>query len=154
MISLTESEYQKRLRGQKKAPKTAKVKEESSMAIAKTKKGIVELTLPWPPSVNLAYRTWNNKLVKTKVASAYFNQESLLIRSKGIQSFGESRIKVEVKCYPPDKKRRDLDNLGKVLIDTLENSGLFKNDSQIDDLHFIRECVKSPGFVVVRIEEV
>jgi len=30
-------------------------------------------------------------------------------------------------------------------MDTIENSGLFKNDSQIDDLRFKRMFVKPPG---------
>jgi Holliday junction resolvase RusA-like endonuclease len=43
----------------------------------------------------------------------------------------------------------------KVLLDALMHSGLFTDDSQIDDLHIVRKQVrKNDGTVVVKITEI
>ncbi len=40
--------------------------------------------------------------------------------------------------YPPDRRARDLDNLGKALLDALTKAGVYGDDSQIDHLTFAR----------------
>jgi len=115
----------------------------------------VELRLPWPPSVNNAYRSLGvGRVVKTKIAREYFSGVAKEIAAKRIPSFGKSRLKILIRCHPPDNRRRDLGNLDKVLMDTLENSGLFKDDSQIDNLHYVRRPASPPGFVEITIEEI
>jgi len=119
------------------------------------KRAPVELRLPWPPSVNNAYRSLGmGRVVKTKIAREYFSDIAALIRAKRIPSFGKSRLKILIRCYPPDNRRRDLGNLDKVLMDTLEHSGLFKDDSQIDNLHHVRRSASPPGFIEITIEEI
>ena len=118
-------------------------------------KRIETFELPWPPTVNKAYsRNPKGGVYKTKEAKLYFNDTSLLIRVKKIQGFGKKRLKLVIKCYPPDHAKRDLDNLGKVLLDTMENAELFKDDEQIDDLRFIRKEVLYPGHVEINMEEI
>ncbi len=117
------------------------------------KRARVELILPWPPSVNNAYRSLGmGRTVKTRVVREYFSGVAVLIQRKQVKSFGKSRLKISVDCHPPDNRRRDLDNIGKVLLDTLEYSGLFDDDSQVDDLRYVRRSVSPPGFVEVVIE--
>lgn len=48
------------------------------------------------------------------------------------------RIKVSMCAFPPDKRRRDLDNLNKIILDSLQKAGLFHDDSQIDYLSIER----------------
>ena len=48
------------------------------------------------------------------------------------------RLKVEVAAFPPDRRARDLDNLLKSILDSLQHSGVFESDSQIDDLRIWR----------------
>ena len=61
--------------------------------------------------------------------------ECLTIKNK---FSADKRIRMEVIAYPPDKRRRDLDNLGKSLLDSLQHAGLYQDDSQIDYLSFER----------------
>lgn len=63
------------------------------------------------------------------------------------------RLKVVVLLSPPDRRRRDIDNLAKALLDALEAGGLFHDDCQIDDLRIIRdkEDIVKGGKVVVHI---
>ena len=54
----------------------------------------------------------------------------------------------------PDKRRRDLDNITKALLDALSHANMFEDDEQIDDLHLIRMGVEKPGRVEVTVEEI
>jgi len=60
----------------------------------------------------------------------------------------EGPIGVLIRCYPPDRRARDLDNLNKCLLDALQKAGYYHNDCQIKDLQLLMEervkggCVK------------
>lgn len=114
----------------------------------------MKLILPWPPSVNKAYMPFRSRIIKTKIARTYFDDISEDIFYKKIPSFGKARLKVLIKCYAPNTAAYDLANLDKILMDTIEKSGLFKNDNQIDDIRYRRMFVKPPGFVQVIIQEI
>lgn len=43
-------------------------------------------------------------------------------------------VGMTIRACPPDKRRRDLDNIVKPLGDLLEHSGVLKNDSLIHEL--------------------
>ena len=47
-------------------------------------------------------------------------------------------LMVEIIIYPPDKRKRDMDNIKKALFDALQNAGLYKDDCQIIDDHTIK----------------
>ena len=53
--------------------------------------------------------------------------------------------------FPPDRRRRDLDNLLKSVQDSLAQTGLYEDDSQIDLLLVRRREVKKPGHIAVEI---
>lgn len=53
-------------------------------------------------------------------------------------------------CYPPDRRRRDIDNILKCLLDSLVNAGVMEDDSLIKRLHMeMREPIPE-GLVHVR----
>ena len=58
---------------------------------------------------------------------------------------------MEVYLYPPDKRKRDVDNVLKPLLDALEHAGVYENDSQIDKLCITRMEVKPQGLCDVTI---
>ena len=123
--------------------------------LAECRRSPVKLILPWPPSVNEAYLPMGRgRIVKTKIARMYFNDVAWEIKFKRIPTFGKSRLQILIKCYSPNESPYDLANLDKILMDTIENSGLFKNDNQIDDIRYKRMFVKPPGFVQVIIQEI
>ncbi len=55
--------------------------------------------------------------------------------------------------YPPDRRRRDLDNVLKALLDSLAHAKVYEDDSQIDVLVVDRKEVCGKGYVVVNVEE-
>ena len=129
---------------------------------------MIELTLPWPPSVNVYKKpgrmvtTQSGKLIQTRVdtkeTTMFDYQVWALIKSKkakeGLKSFDrEAIVGLEVLAYPPDAKRRDIDNILKVLVDSLVRGGLIPDDFQISRLLIQRCGIVDQGKVVVRIYE-
>jgi len=61
-------------------------------------------------------------------------------------------LAVAIDLFPPDRRRRDVDNAIKSLLDALQHGGAYADDHQIDELHVRRrECVRG-GFVHVQIQ--
>lgn len=57
------------------------------------------------------------------------------------------RLGICLDAYPPDKRRRDLDNILKPLLDSLVHAGLIEDDSQFDELHVLRKPACKPGLI-------
>ena len=117
----------------------------------------IVLDLPFPPSVNHYY-------VRTKFGMSIgargkdFRTEAIYLCNRQVpmtDRFGaEKRLYLSVAVFPPDRRKRDLDNLGKCLCDALTHAGVYDDDSQIDHLEFIRKTRQGgDGRVIVTIEE-
>lgn len=125
-------------------------------------KKMIELTLPYPPSVNHYKKvgsiraTRRGKLYQTRFNStetlAFICLVINICRTQGVKSFGSATISLEVDVYPPDKRKRDLSNILKVLEDSLMRGGCFDDDSQIALLLVKRCSIIKQGKIIVRIE--
>ena len=63
------------------------------------------------------------------------------------------RLHVTLTAYPPDRRRRDIDNLAKSVLDAMQHAGVYQDDSQIDRLTIIRAEVEKGGIIVAKVEE-
>ncbi len=131
---------------------------------------MIELELPWPPSVNHYKRvgrtitTKNGKMyqqrVNTQETKTFYYEVWLKVKSwnainrKNLPLGSTIDLCLYVDLYPPDKRRRDIDNPIKVLLDSLVKGELIKDDSQISRLLIERRGIIDQGKVVVRIEEI
>lgn len=68
-----------------------------------------------------------------------------------IHSPAEGRLAIEIKAYPPDKRKRDLDNILKSLLDSLVHAGVVEDDSQFDAIAIARLPNEKPGRVDIKI---
>ena len=112
----------------------------------------VLLELASPPSANHYWRYVNRQVLKSKDAKSYIKavgQIWMVSRQKAFPK--DERLKLEVLAMPKDKRRRDLDNLLKILCDALESAGVFKNDSQIDEIVIKRGKVHPEGKVLLTL---
>ena len=50
------------------------------------------------------------------------------------QSFGRREVSARIDVFMPDKRRRDVHNLHKIVLDALQAAGAFDDDSQVIDL--------------------
>lgn len=111
----------------------------------------MELELPYPPSINHYWRRAGPRTLISRTGRA-FRSEVVAILQKQRRPKLLGRLGVEVDLYPPDRRRRDVDNVMKSLLDALQQGGVYGDDSQIDELHIRRqECVPG-GCVRVRLK--
>lgn len=110
---------------------------------------MLSFRLPYPPTVNHYWKIWNGKPVLSSAGRAYrgvaaeFAPSVPLIRP----------VWVILHVVLPDKRRRDLDNICKALLDALVHGGILEDDSQIESLIVQRGSVEKPGWVNVTIGE-
>ena len=113
----------------------------------------IEFTLPWPPSVNHYWRNFRGRMVIGERGRAYRRDAIASIRQQRIPADGVGGpLSVRVHAFPPDRRRRDLDNLQKALLDAVVAAGVIEDDSNIDELQVVRGKVQSGGMVWVRIQ--
>jgi crossover junction endodeoxyribonuclease RusA len=104
----------------------------------------ISLTLPWPPSVNHYWGQSGNRRFIGKKGVQFRKDVIEAVYNAGVTSL-DGRLCVHVNLYPPDKRKRDIDNSMKSLFDACEHAGCYENDSQIDELHIIRKEVVKGG---------
>jgi len=111
---------------------------------------MITLTLPYPPSVNHYWGMKGMRRFVGKKGMEFRKEVSERVAEAGYQPM-TGKIAVFVALYPPDRRTRDLDNVTKALLDALQHAGCFEDDSDIDDLHLIRQEVQKGGSCTVVI---
>ncbi len=110
------------------------------------------LVMPWPPSANTYWRRNGSRYFISQKGIQY-RDEVFKTHHDGLIKF-DGRISMKVLAYPPDKRRRDLDNLLKAVQDSLQYAKIFEDDSQIDRITVERMNVSPQGRLVVTIEKI
>ena len=111
------------------------------------------LTLPYPPSVNHYWRNLSNgRTVISREGRAYRELVWALMREQGVPK-QTGRLDVHVALVMPDKRRRDIDNAMKALLDSLAYASVYEDDSQIDKLTVERCQVEPPGAAIVTVSQ-
>ena len=118
----------------------------------------ITLEIPYPPSVNSIYRHAvrgkHSVMFMTDKGKKYQQVIRAIMLEQGSPRFGLARLHIVVEAFPPDRRKRDLGNLDKVLMDSLEKAQVFEDDSQIDRLTYIRKSVEKGGKVIVKIQKI
>ena len=109
--------------------------------VARTVRGLrMTINIPFPPATGNHYRSFTFKTRRdfvTKKAQAYrLAVKSCLVASRFAQSdMFVDHVNVVMNIYPPDRRKRDIDNVAKVVWDALTLAGLWKDDKLIKNLH-------------------
>jgi len=114
---------------------------------------MIEITLPWPPSVNTYWRNFNGRMIISAKGREYRETVGDQMTLQRMVKHYLGPLKVEIEAFRPDKRRRDLDNLLKATLDGLAHAGVYEDDSQIVDLH-IYWAPNIGGMLKVKIEEI
>lgn len=113
------------------------------------------LKLPFSPSVNTYYRKFNNRMVMSPKGREFKKTVKQIIDDQELSgSFGpDDRLKVEIDLSAPTRRKYDIDNRIKAVLDSLQDSGVFEDDEQIDCLVVNRKPItQREGYAIVKIE--
>jgi crossover junction endodeoxyribonuclease RusA len=111
-----------------------------------------KLTLPFPPSVNHYWRRAGKNTIVSEEGKRFRRTVEQVCFLAGVKSI-DGRLAILIQVYPPDRRRRDLDNLLKALLDALQHGGAYEDDSQIDVLTVKRQRIVKGGCVDVDIRQ-
>lgn len=127
-------------------------------ATAGIKPGPLTLILPWPPTGNHGtkhtrsgghYLTEEHKRFRSAVKSV-----ALQVKARAVHS----PYRADVIWFPPDRRRRDSDNVKKTLFDALVLAGVIADDSMRDQPQYTENVVPAnqprEGYVQVTLREI
>lgn len=112
------------------------------------------LTLPWPPTTN--HHTLGTGRGKRTLHPAWRAYRETVAGIVAAEWRGElcaqGAMSVALDYYPPDKRKRDIDNPIKAVLDALTLAGIWQDDRQVKELHCYWREARTPGHVRVTIE--
>lgn len=115
----------------------------------------VSLTLPWPPSAN---RYWRHIAIRGKPRTlisaegrAYRKAVADAVLIQRGNKHLQGRLAVTIIAQPPDRRRRDIDNINKALLDALTHAGVYEDDGNIDFLASARASPVKGGRILIHI---
>ena len=123
------------------------------------------VAVPFPPSVNHYWRhiaipmrnkaTGKQSVRVQSLISAQGRKYKQAVRAEvkaQRANFGIlASMRLVVVLYPPDRRKRDVDNYAKALLDGLTGAGVWDDDSQVRDLRLIWGKAIRGGKAIVHI---
>ena len=117
---------------------------------------MIQLILPWPPSVNHYWRFGKGRFYISNEGKRYKMIVTGTMLQGRVKPFS-GNVAVTIDAHPPDRRTRDLDNLNKCILDSCVTrhglAGVYEDDSQVKRLEatmhdFNPECA---GRVVITV---
>lgn len=112
------------------------------------------LSLPLPPSVN-SYRTVYRGMMRlSKEGRAFKAAVADYVVEYRVPKLGDKKLRISMVLFPRDKRKIDIDNRIKAVLDALQDAGVFDDDFQVDELSIVRGKAIKGGAIRVLIEEI
>jgi crossover junction endodeoxyribonuclease RusA len=112
------------------------------------------LTLPFPPSINTYWRTWNGRTLLSKEGRLFKKAVADYVIEYRVPKLGDSKLRISMVLFPRDKRKIDIDNRIKSVLDALGDAGVFTDDFQVDELSIVRGVTIKGGAIRVIIEQI
>lgn len=110
------------------------------------------LDLPYPPSINRYYRHVGYRTLISREGRTFRKNVCALLGGGGPRKPpAGGRIALCLDAFPPDRRRRDMDNIQKPVLDAMQHAGVFEDDSQVDLLVTRRRDVMPDGRLAVEV---
>lgn len=120
---------------------------------------VLRFGLPWPPSANTYWRSMRGGKLAGLVL---LSREAREYRKLVVEVLVEQNVprhelagslEVELLAHPPDRRRRDIDNLLKPVLDTLIHAKVIEDDVYVDRLVIERGTRVTEGWLDVRVTQ-
>ncbi len=112
-----------------------------------------EFVLPYPPTVNTYWRRRGNTYFISEAGKRYRRDVAHIVCLQQLKLNLSGRLAIKVIAEPPDKRRRDLDNILKAPLDALTHAGLLMDDEQFDEIVIVRGQPVPGGRLGIKITE-
>jgi len=89
---------------------------------------VFEYDLPWPPSVNEYWKTFQGRIYVAPKGKKYRKE---VLRIVDEVAYTDRYLVATTVFLRPDNRERDIDNYHKALLDALAAARVYRNDSQI-----------------------
>ena len=96
------------------------------------------ITLPWPPTVNHYYTVARGRKILSEAGRIYKRYACQLMMEQHTPRLDHDSYCVTILARPPDRRKRDLDNIVKPVFDSLVDYGAIIDDCKIDDFRVQR----------------
>ena len=113
---------------------------------------MIQLELPYPPSVNHYWRRVGARTLISRGGRAFRTSVCSILADYGVEPL-DGPLEIDIRVYPPDRRRRDIDNVQKALLDALEHGGAYEDDSQIVRLTIEKGEPIGGGKTIVQIRK-
>lgn len=112
---------------------------------------MIILELPYPPSVNHYYRHVGPRVLISREGRNYRDVVAARIKDADVPKF-DGDVELKIQLYPPDNRRRDIDNVLKCLLDSLTFAEIYDDDSQVKRLFVEKlEPLRPAGLAVLLV---
>ena len=95
---------------------------------------MIQLSLPYPPTVNSIWRNFKGRSIKSAKYRAWSIEAQRAIADLRINSRITGPYHMEIQVTRPDRRRRDLSNLIKVPEDAIVQAGLVRDDCDAESV--------------------
>ena len=112
---------------------------------------MIEVELPFPPSVNHYYRHVGPRTLISRQGRRFRERVAATLAAIGVRRLA-GPLELEILIFPPDRRRRDIDNVQKALLDALEHGGAYHDDSQIVKLTIEKRSPTHGDKTLVRMQ--
>ena len=115
---------------------------------------ILEFFTSYAPTINNYYAKTTRGVYISAKGRAY--RDTLLkdvLEQVGTIKAISCKVRVEIIVWPPDKRRRDLDNVLKSLFDAITHAGIWEDDCLIDQMFVYRGQVVEGGRIYIKVTE-
>ena len=110
--------------------------------------------LPYPPSVNNYWHASGKRRYISPAGKKFTEEVDVIVKQSGYKSFGDKSLGISVMIHPRSKRRFDLDNTLKAILDALMKANVYDDDSQFEYIEIARGEAKDGGAAVVHIYEI
>jgi crossover junction endodeoxyribonuclease RusA len=115
---------------------------------------MIKLELPYPPSVNNYWQASGHRRFISKEGVAFSKAVAEVVKNQKAPSFEDRRLGIDVTIHPRSKRKFDLDNTLKAILDALMKAGMYNDDSQIDYIEVFRGDPVDKGMAVILLYEI
>lgn len=112
------------------------------------------ITLPFPPSANNLFINVGKRRVKSKKYRDWIDEAGWRLTMQKPQKF-KGKVKVSIYAARPDKRKRDIANLEKAVVDLLVAHLIIRDDSLVETmtLGWVTDNLKGVSVTITAIEE-